>query len=86
MIVRFSSSFKRTLRKLTEEQHCKVDAALQLFVQTPFDPQLQNHKLHGDKKGLRSIAAGYDLRVLYRTERDASIAILLMVGTHDEVY
>ncbi len=85
MIIRFSSRFKRAYRKLSEEQRIGVDAAIYLFVQNPFDPRLRNHKLSGQKKGIRSISAAYDLRLLY-IEKGQSVALMLMVGTHDEVY
>lgn len=85
MIIRFLPSFDRAYRKLTSQQRDGIDAALELFVHFPFDPRLRNHKLHGDKSGVRSIAAGFDLRILY-IEEGTTIALLLTAGTHDEVY
>ncbi|MDD5055882.1 MAG: hypothetical protein PHZ00_06485 [Candidatus Peribacteraceae bacterium] len=85
MIIRFLPSFNRAYRKLTKQQRDGIDTALELFVQFPFDPRLHNHKLRGDKSGVRSIAAGFDLRILY-IEEGTTIALLLTAGTHDEVY
>lgn len=86
MLLRYSSAFKRMYRKLSIEQQHLSDAALRLFESNPFHPQLRNHTLHGSKQGLRSISAGYDLRMIYAEERGHAIVLLLMVGKHDDVY
>lgn len=74
------------LKGLTMEQQKRVRRALQLLQADPRNPSLRNHTLRGKHSGMKSISAGYDLRILYRTEANGSIAILMMVGTHDEVY
>lgn len=86
MLIRYSSAFKRMYRKLPSEQQELCDAALELFVSDPFHPQLRNHKLAGSKQGLRSLSAGYDLRIIYVEEHGHSLVLLLMVGNHDTVY
>ncbi len=86
MLLRYSSAFKRMYRKLSTEQKDLSDAALRLFANNPFDPQLRNHKLQGSKQGLRSISAGYDLRIIYTEEHGHAVVLLLMVGNHDTVY
>lgn len=86
MEIRYATAFKRMFRKLTRERQTQVQEALRLFMDDPFDPRLRNHKLTGSKAGVRSLSAGYDLRILY-TEMDGhSIVLLLMVGKHQEVY
>ncbi len=86
MLLRYSSAFKRMYRKLSPEQQQLSDLALRLFANNPFHPQLRNHKLLGSKQGLRSISAGYDLRIVYAEERGHAIVLLLMVGNHNKVY
>jgi addiction module RelE/StbE family toxin len=86
MTIRYASSFKRMYKKLSSEQRDGVDAALQLFAEDPFHARLRNHKLAGSQEGVRSIRAGYDLRILYVEENDHQIILLLKVGTHDAVY
>jgi len=86
MRIRFLPSFQRSLKKLTPEQKQNVSKAITLFAQDPFDPRLRNHTLHGKHEGIRSIAAGYDLRILYREEKGYTIVFFLDVGSHDKVY
>ena len=87
MQIRFLPRFKRAYRKLSVDNRNCVDEALQIFVVSPSDPRLYNHVLAGQMKGIRSLSAGYDLRILYRMEKNgAAMAIIMMVGTHDEVY
>ena len=86
MEIRYLSSFKRMYRKLPEILQTQVDATLSLFEVDPFDLRLYNHKLSGSKRGIRSISAGYDLRILYVEENGHRIILLLAVGKHDDVY
>ncbi len=86
MIMHYTTAFKRMFRKLTKEQQVRVSAALQLFAVDSFDPRLSNHKLSGSQEGVRSISAGYDLRILYVEEHGHTVIFLLKVGTHDAVY
>lgn len=81
-----SPSFKRAYRKLETEQMGRVDSTLRIFAENPIDPRLRNHKLTGTQKGIRSISAGYDLRILYYEKGGHTVAILIRVGSHDEVY
>ncbi len=86
MLIHYTSAFKRMFRKLAQEQQERVILALQLFNVDPFDPRLRNHKLKGSKQGVRSLSAGYDLRILYTEEGGHTVIFLLMVGKHDAVY
>lgn len=58
--------------------------ALRLFEHNPADPRLDTHKLRGEHQGKWAFSFGYDARVVFTWE-DAT-AVLLDVGTHDEVY
>lgn len=64
----------------------RVDRAIDLFIEDPFHPLLHNHKLKASKRGLESISAGYDLRIVYFKEGGYRIVTMVQVGTHDEVY
>ncbi|TSC58878.1 MAG: RelE/StbE family addiction module toxin [Candidatus Peregrinibacteria bacterium Greene0416_19] len=86
MIIRYASAFKRRFRKLTVNQQDRVEIALRLFASDPFHPQLRNHKLKGSREGVRSLSAGYDLRILY-TEKDGhALVLIIAVGKHQAVY
>ncbi|MGL4347400.1 MAG: type II toxin-antitoxin system RelE/ParE family toxin [Chitinophagaceae bacterium] len=60
---------------------------LQLFINDPFDDILKTHKLSGKLTGLWSFALDYSIRVVfYFTNDNPKKAILVDIGTHDEVY
>ena len=86
MVIHYTTAFKRMFRKLSRKQRELVEAALKLFAMNPFDPRLHNHKLVGSRQGVRSLSAGYDLRILYVEKDGHSVIFLLMVGNHDAVY
>lgn len=86
MQIHYTSAFKRMFRKLPHLQQEQAERALRIFEDNPFDPRLRNHKLSGSHEDVRSISAGYDLRILYAEQNGHSIIFLLMVGKHDAVY
>ena len=86
MIIHYSKTFKKNYRALSAADQIRVKQAIQRFKMNPLETALRNHKLQGVQKSLRSISAGYDIRLLY-VERDGHAFILFMrVGTHDDVY
>ncbi len=86
MRILYAASFLRAYKKLPRESQGRVDVALDIFQMNPFDPRLRNHKLSGPKRDLRSISAGYDLRILYRESGGHLIVVIATVGKHDDVY
>jgi addiction module RelE/StbE family toxin len=86
--LKFTSYFKKTFNKLVRKNPaCAFDIlhALLQFSNNPFDPALKTHKLSGDKKELWSFTVQYDMRIIFGFETD-KIAIIINIGTHDEVY
>ncbi len=86
MKIDFHKEFSKKLVKLTPNQKKRVVEKLKLFEQNPHNPQLRNHPLHGDQKGTRSIAAGGDIRLVFREEYHYELVVFLSVGTHNQVY
>ncbi|TSC60683.1 MAG: hypothetical protein Greene041662_169 [Candidatus Peregrinibacteria bacterium Greene0416_62] len=86
MQVFYAKSFHRAYRKLSAEHQKHVGIVIQIFLHSPFDPRLHNHKLAGSKRGLRAISAGYDLRILYEEREGHAVIFMITVGRHDEVY
>lgn len=86
MIFVYSRNFTKGLRRLQDKDRKRVRHTLTLFSEQPFHPSLRNHRLKGKRKDIRSIAAGFDLRILYREEGGHTVIFLLQVGTHDQVY
>lgn len=83
----YSTRFLREFKKLADQQRKAVDAAVEEFTATPFSPRLRNHGLKGTLAGLRSISAGYDLRIIFFAhEGRYEIVSLVSVGTHGRAY
>ena len=78
---RFDKRFRK-LRTGEKERFCE---RRDLFFKNQFDPVLNNHPLHGEYAGWRSIHIGGDLSVIYRLV-DADTAHFLAIGTHSELY
>lgn len=89
MEVSFSSSFKKVFKKRIKSAELEADfwLRIELFVNDPFDKKLKTHKLSGKLKDMWSFALDYDLRVVfYFTKDKPKKAVLVDIGTHDEVY
>ena len=90
MEIEFSSSFRRYFRKQTWK-HAQLEASfwqqLELFIENLFHPALPTHRLSGKLKGLWSFSIRYDMRVVSTfLEEKPKRALLIVMGTHDEVY
>ena len=86
MRILLKKSFMKRYQKLKKSDQGKVDHALKLFEQNPHDSQLKNHVLTGKLTGKRSIAAGFDLRIVFEMEENYMVVTMLGVGTHNQVY
>jgi mRNA-degrading endonuclease YafQ of YafQ-DinJ toxin-antitoxin module len=74
----------------------KVDVRIQksffervtIFEKNPFDPVLNNHALHDNYEGYRSINITNDYRAIYEEvpSGDKTIAYFSLLGTHKELY
>jgi mRNA-degrading endonuclease YafQ of YafQ-DinJ toxin-antitoxin module len=79
-----SSRFIRRARKLREPQATMLRAALRRFAEDPRDPLLRTHKLKGELDGYWAFSVDDDVPVLFRWDGD--VAVLVHLGSHDEVY
>jgi mRNA-degrading endonuclease YafQ of YafQ-DinJ toxin-antitoxin module len=89
MEVSFSDSFKKVFNKRIKSTEIEKEfwISLEFFIIDPFDPRLKTHKLSGKLKNMWSFSIGYDLRVVfYFTKEKPKKAILIDIGTHEEVY
>ncbi|PIP67010.1 MAG: type II toxin-antitoxin system mRNA interferase toxin, RelE/StbE family [Parcubacteria group bacterium CG_4_10_14_0_2_um_filter_41_6] len=80
----FKKAYKKRIinnKKLAQ----KVDERVILFQTDPFHPLLKNHALTGKKQDQRAISATGDYRIVYAPLSD-NRALLLDVGTHNQVY
>ena len=60
------------------------DRQLRIFLQSPHDTILKDHKLAGRKKSLRAFSVTGDIRVVYGVANNE--IWLYDVGTHNQVY
>ena len=86
MIIETKKSFDKSFQKLPKNSQDAVKATLKNFHENPFAPELENHELNGNMKGIRSISVKHDLRIIYREESDHMIVYLIKTGKHTQVY
>lgn len=77
--------FRKQFDKLPHKTQKIFYDKLRIFVIDPFDPILNNHKLHGELKNTRSINISGDIRAIYE-ELDENRVLFLMIGSHNNLY
>jgi addiction module RelE/StbE family toxin len=84
--IKYDSIFKRNYRSSIKNNILKeeIKHSINLFLQNPYDPLLNNHEIRGKLKGRRSFSVLPDLRIIYIEKEDCYI--FLDIGTHREVY
>lgn len=87
MEVILSKKFRKQFSKMRVNEKKRVRTALEKFQKNPFDEALYNHALKGKElKGLRSISAGGDIRLLFE-ENDGYISVIFVtLGSHSYLY
>ena len=58
---------------------------MELFLASPFSPQLRTHKLSGKLKELWAFSVDEDCRVVFEFLGEDKV-LLIDIGSHDEVY
>ena len=89
MTVRFAARFRKQYKKADAYIGLRLDSRLDLFLNNPFDPVLNNHLLTGKFRNYRSINITGDWRALYSERLDADgdrIIIFEILGTHSQLY
>lgn len=79
-------NFTKQYKKLLPKQQTLIDKAILLFCKNPFDLKLRNHSLKGKYKGCSSIDAAFDLRIIFKQERNYIVVVLLKLGSHNTLY
>lgn len=85
MIFQLTKNFKKRCRQLPRDVQKKIEERLNLFLENPFDPILNNHALHGEYLGCRSINITGDYRAIY-FESPKDHATFLTAGTHSQLF
>jgi len=84
----WDEGFRRTYRKRVkkrEELRKRFWQRLELFLATPFTPQLRTHKLSGKFEGRWAFSVDDDCRVVFEFIGEDKV-LLIDIGSHDEVY
>ena len=63
----------------------KFEKQIDFFVENPFHPILNNHRLLGKYKGFRSINVTGDLRIIFE-ELDDKKVVFHIIDTHSNLY
>lgn len=82
-----SKPFLKTLNRLSKknsELRSTFKDTLEKLIEDPFTPSLKTHKLKGRLKDFFACTISFDLRLVFKIEKDA--IVLIDVGSHDEVY
>jgi addiction module RelE/StbE family toxin len=85
----WDSTFKRSYKKRISGDPIlqkKFWDAVNLFSHNPLDTRLKTHKLTGKLSGLWAFSVAYDCRVVFKFYDNNKSALLIDIGTHDEVY
>lgn len=77
--------YDKAWSKLSNQQQKRALKALELFMNSPHQPNLRLHQLKGSLYPQYSISAGGDLRIHFFKISEDSI-VLTLVGTHAQLY
>ena len=83
-----SSSFKRAYKRFIKgnpDLEATFRERLTLFVNNPYEPSLNTHKLGGRMRHQWAFSLTYKLRIVFTFTRP-NFAMLEDIGTHDQVY
>lgn len=81
----FHQNFEKQFAKLAPKEKEKTKKRLNLFLDSPFHPILNNHPLKGKYLDYRSIRISGDLRAIYKQLNDEE-CIFVAVGSHNQLY
>jgi len=82
MIIRVSSKFKKSYKKLPKNVKDKAREKENIFRANPFDPRLDTHKLHGKYKDYWAFAVVGQYRIMF-VFVDSDTIDFINIGTHD---
>lgn len=84
MDIDYSKNFRKQYKKLSANMKERCKERLHIFKENPFARELNNHALHGEYSGCRSINMTGDLRVIYEVRQEG--LRFLFIDTHSNLY
>jgi addiction module RelE/StbE family toxin len=85
MRILFHRDFRKSYKKLRQNERRKADDRIRLFETDMSHPLLNNHELHNPYEGCRSINVTGDIRAVYE-QIGSDIMHFIALGTHSELY
>ncbi len=85
MRIDYHKRFNKQYKKLSSKIQDKFDERFQIFIINPSTPELNNHALHGEYLGFRSINITGDLIAVYEVQEDNAVKFLF-IDTHSNLY
>ncbi len=85
MKIFFHRNFEKQFAKLMESERKKCEERIKLFANSPFNPALNNHQLHGKRRDYRSINITGDLRAVFKSIGE-NVAIFISIDSHSNLY
>jgi len=85
----WDAGFKRSYKKRIGSNELlkkKFWNAMKIFVNNPYDSRLKTHKLTGKLEGLSAFSVDYNYRVVFNFTDNGKSALLIDIGSHDDVY
>lgn len=89
MQTNFAKKFKKQYEKADYKIKSAFDKKIELFLQDPFYPLLNNHVLTGQYSGKRSINVTGDWRAIFseiENEEEEKVVIFELLDTHSNLY
>ncbi len=85
MRLNFTRRFEKQRAKLPKSVKKKLNERVLLFCEQPFNTQLDNHVVHGEYAGCRSINVTGDYRAIYYHVANDAVRFIAL-GTHHELF
>lgn len=85
MKVSFHKNFKKSYKRHPKKIRDQFDKRLKLFLDDPYNILLNNHALHDDWLGFRSINVTGDFRAIFK-HLNENLVELVEIDTHNNLY
>ena len=89
----YAKAFRRALKRHIQQRpdlRERIENALRLLSENPFNPSLHSNKLKGKLAPLWACTVDYDSRILFMflpdPEKGEEAILLVSMGSHKEVY
>lgn len=85
MIIIYNRGFEKALLKMPKKIQTAFKERVSLFIISPYERVLNNHRLNGRLMNYKSINITGDYRLIFE-EIDTNTVRLIDIGTHSELY